>query len=110
MAARSAFCRSAGVMAGRNCTRAPNIMNHGSRPSSRVAIDLEFVEPFSAKADTHFEFAAAPSGTTVTWTTSGDSNFVSKARCLFMGGMDKMIGPDFEKGLAQMTAVAEARK
>jgi hypothetical protein len=32
----------------------------------------------------------------------------SKAFCLFMGGMDKMIGPDFEKGLAQLKSVAEA--
>ena len=41
---------------------------------------------------------------------SGDNNFLSKAFCLFMGGMDQMIGPDFEKGLAQLKAAAEARK
>ncbi|HEY8665403.1 MAG TPA: hypothetical protein VIL86_02000 [Tepidisphaeraceae bacterium] len=38
---------------------------------------------------------------------SGDKNFISKAFCMFMN-MDKMIGADFERGLAQMKAVAEA--
>jgi hypothetical protein len=81
-----------------------------SQPASRVSITLEFIKPFASTADTLFEFAPAAAGTTVTWTMSGDNNFLSKAFCLFMGGMDKMIGPDFEKGLVQMKAAAEAKK
>ena len=81
-----------------------------SQPASRIAIKLEFVKPFASIADTLFEFAPAAAGTTVTWTMSGDNDFLSKAFSLFMGGMDKMIGPDFEKGLAQMKAVAEGKK
>jgi hypothetical protein len=81
-----------------------------SQPASRVNIKLEFIKPFASTADNLFEFAPAASGTTVTWTMSGDNNFLSKAFCLFMGGMDKMIGPDFDKGLAQMKAAAEAKK
>jgi hypothetical protein len=37
---------------------------------------------------------------------SGKNNFVAKAFCLFMN-MDKMVGGDFEKGLAQLKTVAE---
>jgi hypothetical protein len=81
-----------------------------SQPASRVKIQLEFVKPFASIADTVFEFTPAAAGTTVTWTMSGDNNFLSKAFCLFMGGMDRMIGPDFEKGLTQMKALAEAKK
>ena len=40
---------------------------------------------------------------------SGHQNFIEKAMCLFVS-MDKMIGGEFEKGLAQMKSVAEARK
>ena len=36
----------------------------------------------------------------------GDNNFMGKAFGLFMK-MDKMVGGDFEKGLAQMKSVAE---
>jgi len=37
---------------------------------------------------------------------SGDKNYVSKVMCLFMS-MDKMIGGDFERGLANMKALVE---
>jgi hypothetical protein len=81
-----------------------------SQPAGRVGIKLEFVKPFASTADTVFEFAPAQAGTTVTWTMSGDNDFLSKAFSLLMGGMDEMIGPDFEKGLAQLKAIAEAKK
>ena len=38
---------------------------------------------------------------------AGKNNFVARAVCLFMS-MDKMVGGEFEKGLAQMKAIAEA--
>jgi hypothetical protein len=38
---------------------------------------------------------------------TGKNNFIAKAVCLFMS-MDKMVGGQFEKGLAQMKTVAEA--
>jgi len=38
---------------------------------------------------------------------SGRNNFIAKAMCLFMN-MDKMVGGEFEKGLAQMKAITEA--
>ena len=44
--------------------------------------------------------------TTVTWAMYGKSNFLSKVMCTFMS-MDKMVGPDFEAGLASLKAVAE---
>lgn len=40
---------------------------------------------------------------------SGTNNFLGKAFALFMN-MDKRVGADFEKGLAQLKAVSEAAK
>ena len=80
-----------------------------SQPTQRVRINLEFLKPFESKADTNFSFTPSGEQTQVAWTMSGDNNFMSKAMCLFMGGMDKMIGPDFEKGLAAMKAAAERK-
>ena len=79
-----------------------------SRPGELVRIKLEFLKPFASVADTEFAFSGDGSGTTVKWVMKGDNNFVSKAFCLFMGGMDKMIGPDFDKGLAQLKTLAES--
>jgi hypothetical protein len=38
---------------------------------------------------------------------TGENDFVSKAFMLAMGGMDKAVGPDFEKGLSQLKTVAQ---
>lgn len=78
-----------------------------SRPSQDIKIDLDFIKPFAAKNVT--EFMLKPDGdvTEVTWTMSGKNNFIAKAFCLVMN-MDKMVGGDFEKGLAQMKAVVES--
>jgi hypothetical protein len=76
-------------------------------PSSKVGIRLEFIEPFASTSTTTFALAPEGDGTRVTWTMDGRHNFVSKAMCVFMD-MDKMVGGDFEKGLASLKSVGEA--
>jgi hypothetical protein len=78
-----------------------------SRPGQDVKIDLEFIKPFAAKNMTEFLFKPDGDVTDVTWTMSGKNNFVGKAFCLVMN-MDKTVGGDFEKGLAQMKTVVES--
>jgi hypothetical protein len=78
-----------------------------SRPGELVGIKLEFLKPFAQVNAT--EFALKPDGnqTAVTWSMTGTNNFMAKGFGLFMN-LDKMVGGDFEKGLAQMKLVAEA--
>ena len=78
-----------------------------SRPSELVKIKLEFIKPFTATNTTDFVLTPQGNQTNVKWTMSGENNFVAKAFSMFMN-MDKMVGGDFEKGLAQMKTVAEA--
>ena len=80
-----------------------------SRPSELVRIKLEFLKPFAATNASEFTFQPQGSQTNVTWTMSGKRNFMMKAFGLFMN-MDKMVGGQFEQGLQQMKAVAEAGK
>ena len=77
-----------------------------SRQPEHIRIELEFISPFAAKNIT--DFAIKPDGdkTNVTWSMTGTNNFVAKIFGLFMN-MDKLVGGDFEKGLAQMKIVAE---
>ena len=77
-----------------------------SHPSDLIKIKLEFIKPWSATNATDFAFKPQGNQTAVTWTMDGDNNFMGKAFGLFMN-MDKMVGGDFEKGLAQMKAVSE---
>lgn len=80
-----------------------------SKAPELVHIRLEFVRPFKATNDVKFTFKPEGSNTGVTWTMTGRKNFIFKAFCLFMN-MDKMVGADFEKGLAAMKAEAERAK
>lgn len=79
-----------------------------SIPSERVRLRLLFVRPF--KCDNVVEFTFVPesaSHTRVTWSMSGKSNFIAKVMSLVID-MDKMVGRDFEAGLATLKARAEA--
>ena len=78
-----------------------------SRPNDLVRIKLEFMKPFTATNIATFTFKPEGNQTAVTWSMEGSNNFVAKALHLFMN-MDRMVGGEFEKGLADMKKVVEA--
>lgn len=78
-----------------------------AKPNEAIGIKLAFKEPFPSESRTEFAFAGAEGGTKVTWTMSGQNDFMGKAFSLVMD-MDSMIGKDFEAGLAAMKTHAEA--
>ncbi len=79
-----------------------------SRPNELIRIQVAFVRPFEGGNVSEFAFKPDGSQTAVTWTMSGRNGFIGKAMCLFVD-MDKMLGGDMEKGLAQMKSVTEAK-
>jgi hypothetical protein len=78
-----------------------------SRPVELIRIKLEFLKPFAATNTAEFTFKPNGNQTVVTWSMFGKSNFVCKLMGLFVS-MDKMCGSQFEKGLADLKAAAEA--
>lgn len=78
-----------------------------SHPSDLLRLRLDFIKPFAGTSNTEFTFQPQDGKTLVTWTMSGKNNFIAKAFSMFMD-CEKMVGPDFEKGLANMKAVVEA--
>ena len=79
-----------------------------SKPGDHVLIKLDFIRPMQGTSDTEFTFKPSGSGTDVTWSMTGEDGFVGKAARYFMN-LDKMVGGDFERGLAKLKAVAEAK-
>lgn len=77
-----------------------------TRPSDLVRVRLEFFKPFAATNTAEFTFVPEGNQTRVTWSMFGEKNFMAKAVHLFMN-MDKMIGGQFEKGLADLKTAAE---
>ena len=78
-----------------------------SKPTQTLAMRLEFIKPMASVNRTDFTFKPDGTGTKVDWVMTGPLDFMGKGMDLFVG-MDRMIGPDFEKGLASMRREAEA--
>jgi hypothetical protein len=78
-----------------------------ARPHESVQFKLEFFKPMTGTSDAEFTFKPQGSQTEVTWSMTGKNNFIAKAFCLFVN-MDRMIGGNFEKGLAELKTIAEA--
>jgi hypothetical protein len=77
-----------------------------SVPGSKIHIQLDFLQPFEAHNQTDFILTLQGNATEVTWTMYGPANYLTKLMCVF-ASMDSMVGPDFEKGLANLKTVAE---
>ena len=76
-------------------------------PDRSVAIDLQFLKPFKAHNVTTFTTEQQGDDTLVRWSMTGPRTFMTRVMGIF-SSMDKMIGPDFEKGLDRLKADVEA--
>jgi hypothetical protein len=72
----------------------------------RIVMTIDFLKPIRSTSTTRFEITPTGDGTQVRWVMSGEQNGVM-AMLGKVYPMDKMIGPDFEKGLVRLKAVAE---
>ena len=75
-----------------------------SEPSALVRFRLDFFRPFKGTNLAEFTFKPEAGQTRVTWAMSGTYSFIPKAMGLFIN-CDKMVGDQFEKGLAELNSV-----
>lgn len=75
---------------------------------SRVAMKLNMLKPMSARNDVEFTLQPNGNGTTVTWAMSGAQPLIGKLMNVFIN-CDRMVGSQFEKGLASLKSIAEQR-
>jgi hypothetical protein len=73
---------------------------------SKVALDLNMTRPMTAHNKVEFTLTPTGDSTTVTWTMNGNAPYWAKIFHVFFN-MDKMVGGDFEAGLAKLKTVAE---
>jgi len=72
----------------------------------KVVMNLDFIRPMEGHNIAEYLVTPVAGGSEVTWAISGPMPFISKVMCVFMN-MDKMIGKDFEAGLADLKTLAE---
>ena len=78
-------------------------------PPSKVTFKLDFFRPFEAHNIAEFTLTDRGGATDVTWAIHGPSPFLSKVMGLLCN-MDRMIGREFEIGLANLKTITEAEK
>jgi len=77
-----------------------------SAPSSKISIKLDFIKPFEGHNTADFTLQPQGDSTQVTWVMYGPAPYVTKLMGVFVS-MDKLIGKDFEAGLANLKSAAE---
>lgn len=75
--------------------------------NSSVKVDLRFLKPFKSQSTTELHVAPDGAGSEVTWKMTGNHTTMTKIMGVFKS-MDKMVGPDFEKGLATLKRISES--
>jgi uncharacterized protein YndB with AHSA1/START domain len=73
---------------------------------SKIVIKLDFFKPFEGHNTAEFTMLPQGDATNLTWVMRGPAPFMSKVMQVFMN-IDKMIGKDFEVGLANLKKITE---
>jgi hypothetical protein len=75
-------------------------------PTSYIETELRFLKPFKSTSTGFFTIQRVADGTEITWGFKGNNTFPTTIMMVFMN-IDKAIGPDFEKGLADFKSFIE---
>jgi hypothetical protein len=74
---------------------------------TKTTIKLDFLKPFENHNTSDFVFEPQGSTTRVNWIMNGPLRFFPGKVMSVFTSMDSVIGPDFDKGLANLKAAAE---
>ncbi len=77
-----------------------------SVPSTNLQLDLHFLKPFQADNVTEFTLTPNGKGTHFKWEMRGQTPFMLRVMKLFFN-MDKIVGKDFENGLANLRTIVD---
>jgi hypothetical protein len=80
-----------------------------SRPPEFIRQRMDWLKPMEGVSTVEFTFQPAGEQTKVTWAMYGQSNFMGRLMSLFMN-MEKMCGPQFEQGLADLGKIAATKQ
>ncbi len=75
-------------------------------PNARIAFNLSMLKPFEAHNKGEFTLEPQGNTTVVTWSMYGRTPYLAKIMHVFFN-MDRMVGGDFEVGLASLKGIAE---
>ncbi len=78
-----------------------------SKPGELVRLRMDWKRPMEGTGTCDFTFKPQGERTVVTWAMYGQNNFLGKVVSVFLD-CEKMCGPPFEEGLANLARIAAA--
>jgi uncharacterized protein YndB with AHSA1/START domain len=75
-------------------------------PNARLVFNLDMLKPFEAHNKGEFTLEPQGNATVVTWAMYGPTPYLFKIMHMFCN-VDRMVGGDFEKGLADLKTISE---
>jgi uncharacterized protein YndB with AHSA1/START domain len=78
-------------------------------PPVKVVLTLDMIEPIKGHNVVEYTLEPKGGGTSVTWAMTGKNTYLGKIVCTFIN-MDKMVGGDFEAGLANLKSLVEKKQ
>jgi hypothetical protein len=79
-----------------------------SKPAQLVRQRMDWLKPMEGTSTVDFTFKPDGDKTIITWAMYGENNFMGKLVSLFMD-CEKMCGPEFEKGLAELEKIVTSQ-
>ena len=73
---------------------------------SKITIKLDFLKPFEAHHFAEFTLEGNGGATDITWAMYGVQHYFCKVMSIFIS-MDRMVGKEFEAGLANLKSIVE---
>lgn len=77
-------------------------------PNDFVRMRLDFTQPWPATNETIFTFKPEGDATRMSWEMKGNNGFLARVVCFFMD-MDRTVGGQFEKGMANIADLLKAK-
>lgn len=77
-----------------------------STPPSRVVISLDMRKPFEGRSVIEYTLEPRGDSANFMWAIHGPNSYLAKVMGIFVS-MDKMMGKDFEAGIANLKAIVE---
>ncbi|MCK0131952.1 SRPBCC family protein [Flavobacteriaceae bacterium F08102] len=87
---------------------AGNMETIGVHEPDSITQKITFTAPFESSSAVFWKLKSVEGGTEVTWSMQGEMNFMMKGFMAFSGGIDKQVGPDYERGLIKLDSVSTA--
>lgn len=77
------------------------------KPMEYIESHLHFTAPMESSSEGYTKLADSAGGIKVSYGVTGENSLISRIVVFFLGGMEKLVGPAFEKSMEKLKSICE---